>query len=113
MPRGTPPNQPKNHAQKEDNMTQHSANHNAPNENSAILVHAEANSDNRCRHQFANGTRCRLLTLYPDSSFCPRHSAQPDAQIVDSDLSSAFGDEPTDFRSAAQINDFLAKLSAS
>jgi hypothetical protein len=44
---------------------------------------------------------------------CSRHAAQPDAQvIIDTDLSSAFGDEPTDFRSAAQINDFLAKLTS-
>ena len=29
--------------------------------------------------------------------------------IIDTDLGAAFGDEPTDFRSAAHINDFLAK----
>jgi hypothetical protein len=92
-------------------MTQQSANSNASNSDAAILVHTEASPDNRCHHQFANGTRCRLLTLYPDSLFCPRHRAQSDAQvIIDTDLSSAFGDEPTDFRSAAHINDFLAKL---
>jgi hypothetical protein len=94
-------------------MTQQSANSNASHSDTAILVHTNAGPDNRCHHQFANGTRCRLLTLDPDSLFCPRHAAQPDAQvIIDTDLSSAFGDEPTDFRSAAKINDFLAKLTS-
>lgn len=42
--------------------------------------------------------------------FCSRHAAQSDAQvIIDTDLSAALGDEPTDLRSAAPINDFLAK----
>jgi len=91
-------------------MTQQSANSNASNKDAALLLHTQAN---RCHHQFANGTRCRLLTLYPDSPFCSRHAAQPDAQvIIDADLSSAFGDERTDFRSATQINDFLAKLTS-
>jgi hypothetical protein len=96
---------------KEIKMTQQSANSHARND-SSILVHAEAGTDNRCRHQFANGTRCRLLTRYSDSNFCPRHAAHPDAHVIDTDLSSAFADEPTDFRSAAQINDFLAKLTS-
>ena len=89
-------------------MTHQSANsHSDP----AILVHTNASPDNRCHHQFVNGTRCRLLTLDPDSPFCSRQAAQSDAQvIIDTDLSAAFGDEPTDFRSAAHINDFLAKL---
>jgi hypothetical protein len=98
---------------KETNLNQQSANSNASHNNAAILVHTEVRPDNRCHHQFANGTRCRRLTRYSDSQFCPRHAgAHPYAQVTDTDPSSAFGDEPTDFRSAAEINDFLAKLTS-
>jgi hypothetical protein len=93
-------------------MTQHSADPNPADENAAFPVRIEADATpSRCRRQFANGTRCRLLTAYPDSPFCPRHSVQPDTDSIDTDLSSAFGEEPTDFQSATQINHFLAKLS--
>ncbi len=56
-------------------MTQQSANSNASHSDAAILVHTDASPDNRCHHQFANGTRCRLLTLYQDSLFCPRRAS--------------------------------------
>src|SRR6202011_2507204 len=104
---------PQKSAKKGNQMTQQSANSNASHSDTAILVHTNAGPDNRCHHQFANGTPRRLPPPDPDSLFCPRHAAQPDAQvIIDTDLSSAFGDEPTDFRSAAKINDFLAKLTS-
>lgn len=92
-------------------MTRQSNNSHTRND-SFILVQPEVVTGNRCHHQFANGTRCRLPAR-SHSTLCPRHAAaQPDPQIIDTDLSAAFGDEPTDFRSAAEINDFLAKLTS-
>jgi hypothetical protein len=92
-------------------MTQQSANSNAVNENASFPVRTEPSPANRCQHQFSNNTRCRLLTAHPDSPFCSRHSLQPDPHIIDAGLSSAFGDEPTNFQSAVEINLFLGKLS--
>jgi hypothetical protein len=63
-----------------------------------------------CRHRTRTGRRCRF-PVSENSALCFRHATRLDAKLVDADLSAAFGNEPLDFRSAVQINDFLAKLS--
>lgn len=64
----------------------------------------------RCKHFTANGRRCRLRPLDSGSGLCFRHASLQNAKSDAIDLTSAFGDSLTDFKSAVQINEFLAKL---
>jgi hypothetical protein len=64
-----------------------------------------------CRHRTRTGRRCHF-PVSENSALCFRHAARLETRLIDADLSAAFGNEPLDFRSAVQINDFLAKLSS-
>jgi hypothetical protein len=63
-----------------------------------------------CRYRTRTGRRCHF-PVSENSALCFRHATRLEPTLVDANLSAAFGNEPTDFRSAVQINDFLAKLS--
>ena len=65
---------------------------------------------NRCNYRFPNGMRCRLIG-FGTQPFCPKHTQvavppQPDPAEIASTLTVNLDD----FTSAAQINDFLARL---
>jgi hypothetical protein len=76
--------------------------------------HSKSSSanDSRCRHFTREGRRCRLRILNPHSGLCFRHAGLQDKQsdAADSDLTAAFSGLLSEFKSAAQINDFLSKL---
>ena len=76
--------------------------------------HSKSSSanDSRCRHFTREGRRCRLRILNPHSGLCFRHAGLQDKQseAADSDVTAAFSGLLSDFKSAAQINDFLSKL---
>jgi hypothetical protein len=68
------------------------------------------NDPARCNYRFPNGMRCRLIG-FGTQPFCPKHTQvaappQPDPAEIASTLTVNLDD----FTSAAQINDFLARL---
>ena len=68
------------------------------------------NNSARCNHRFSNGMRCRLLG-FGHQPFCAKHTQllvppPPDPAEIASTLTVNLDD----FTSAAQINDFLARL---
>ena len=68
------------------------------------------NNSARCNHRFSNGMRCRLLG-FGTQPFCPKHAQllvppPPDSAEIAATLTVNLDD----FTSAAQINDFLARL---
>jgi hypothetical protein len=69
----------------------------------------------RCRHFTADGSRCRLAVLDARTNLCFRHSAliaaaaQP-PQNDSEDLSAELLPELSEFNSAVDINQFLARL---
>ena len=68
------------------------------------------NNSARCNHRFPNGMRCRL-NGFGTQPFCPKHAQllappPPDPAEIASTLTVNLDD----FTSAAQINDFLARL---
>ncbi len=68
------------------------------------------NNSARCNHRFSNGMRCRLLG-FGAQPFCPKHTQllvppPPDPAEIAATLTVNLDD----FTSAAQINDFLARL---
>jgi hypothetical protein len=77
------------------------------------------NVSSRCRHLTVHGRRCRLRSLDDRSGLCFRHLARsvPHAaalqtqQPADTDLTASFL-QLAEFRSALQINGFLAELLA-
>ena len=69
-----------------------------------------ANHSSRCRHRFANGTRCRLLVSGVDSFFCPSHAKLPENQREPADVAATLTANLTEFKSAVPINDFLSRL---
>jgi hypothetical protein len=68
------------------------------------------NNSSRCTHRFANGMRCRLLTLDPDSAFCANHASRVENQREPADTAASLTAYLKEFRSAIPINDFLARL---
>jgi hypothetical protein len=68
------------------------------------------NNSPRCAHRYANGMRCRLLTSDVDSSYCANHARQVENQRESADTAAALTADLKEFRSAIQINDFLARL---
>ena len=68
------------------------------------------NNSFRCTHRFANGMRCRLLTLDPYSTFCANHATRVENQREPADTAASLTADLKEFRSAIPINDFLARL---
>ena len=68
------------------------------------------NNSSRCTHRFANGMRCRLLTLGTDSSYCANHARRVENQRESADTAASLTADLKEFRSALPINDFLARL---
>jgi len=66
------------------------------------------NNSARCQHFYPNGRRCRLSsTTHPN--FCSTHAPLPQNRPAP-EIASLLTAELTDFTSAVQINDFLARL---
>jgi hypothetical protein len=68
------------------------------------------NNSARCNHRFANGMRCRLLTLHQDSAYCANHAKVVENQRESQDTAASLTADLKEFRSAIPINDFLARL---
>jgi len=68
------------------------------------------NNSSRCNHRFANGMRCRLLTLGADSSYCANHARRVENQRESAGTAASLTADLKEFRSALPINDFLARL---
>jgi hypothetical protein len=68
------------------------------------------NNSARCNHRFPNGRRCRLYTTDINPNFCPAHAPLPANQHNPAEIASTLTANLDDFTSAAQINDFLARL---
>jgi hypothetical protein len=68
------------------------------------------NNSARCTHRFANGMRCRLLTLDADASYCANHARLQENQREPADTAASLTADLKEFRSAIPINDFLARL---
>ena len=68
------------------------------------------NNSARCNHRFANGMRCRLLTLDADSSYCANHARLVENQRESADTVASLTADLQELRSAIPINDFLARL---
>lgn len=68
-------------------------------------------SRSSCVHRHPSGKRCRFPVL-ENSLFCAQHSQPQYAppQVADIDLSSHFGPNPLNFKSACEVNDFLCSL---
>jgi hypothetical protein len=68
-------------------------------------------SRSSCSHRHPSGKRCRF-PVYENSLFCALHS-QPQfapTQVPDVDLSSHFGPDSLNFKSACEVNEFLSSL---
>jgi hypothetical protein len=68
------------------------------------------NNSARCTHRFPNGRRCRLYPTTTNPNFCPAHAPLPANQPGPAEIASTLTANLDDFTSAAQINDFLARL---
>jgi hypothetical protein len=68
------------------------------------------NNSARCTHLFPNGRRCRLYATNINPNFCPAHAPLPANQYDSAEIASTLTANLDDFTSAAQINDFLARL---
>jgi len=68
------------------------------------------NNSARCTHLFPNGRRCRLNATSANPIFCPAHAPLPANQHDAVEIASTLTANLDDFTSAAQINDFLARL---
>jgi len=64
----------------------------------------------RCRHYTVNGRQCRLPVLDTHSGFCFRHASPPPAQSDSKDLSTELLPQLSEFESAADVKQFLARL---
>ncbi len=71
---------------------------------------------NRCQYRYANGKRCRLSGSKPHFGFCPHHfclgnpSSSPEAYNDSQDLSSDLLPEFSQFSTAIDLRQFLARL---
>ncbi len=71
---------------------------------------------NRCQYRYANGKRCRLSGSKPHFGFCSHHfclsnpGASPESYSDSQDLSSDLLPELSEFSSAINVNQFLARL---
>jgi hypothetical protein len=62
-----------------------------------------------CRHIYDSGRRCHFPVL-PSANFCLRHVESQLKANLKEDLTSQFGPNPLNFRSASEINDFLCSV---
>ena len=69
-----------------------------------------SSSRTHCRHRIRNGRYCQLPVLDLHSRLCFRHFALHNHEAEAANLSSDLATEPGDFKSAAEIQAFLAKL---
>jgi hypothetical protein len=77
-----------------------------------------SSNGSRCRHYTVNGRQCRLRVLDTHSGLCFRHLAlseangagPPPAQSDSEDLSPELLPQLSEFESAADVKDFLARL---
>jgi len=68
------------------------------------------NDSARCNYRFPNGMRCRLVG-FGTQPFCPKHTQPAAPPPPDpAEIASTLTADLDDFTSAAQINDFLARL---
>jgi hypothetical protein len=67
------------------------------------------NNSARCNHRFSNGMRCRL-NGFGTQPFCPKHGQLLAPPPDPAEIASTLTVNLDDFTSAAQINDFLARL---
>jgi hypothetical protein len=68
------------------------------------------NNSARCNHRFPNGMRCRVIG-FGSQPFCPKHTQPSVMPLPDpAEIASTLTADLDDFTSAAQINDFLARL---
>src|ERR1700730_169810 len=97
-PSALPPVISKSHLSKENHMTQQDA------------KPRFINNFARWTYLFPNGRRCRLHATNVNPNFCPAHAPLPANQHDASEIASTLTVNLDDFTSAAQINDFLARL---
>ena len=71
---------------------------------------SEAESTVRCRQRTRAGHPCQLRVLDTSSGLCFRHAGLRERQKDPDDLSADLLDKLTEFRSAYDVNDFLARL---
>jgi len=68
----------------------------------------------RCHHRFNNGMRCRLPASPSHSGFCPQHFRMslsvPEPPNDATDLSADLLRDPSEFSSAQDLRQFLARL---
>jgi hypothetical protein len=70
--------------------------------NSAISAESS-----RCRHRFANRSRCRLHTTHAKPSFCPRHAKE---NLQPDDLTPELTGNPRDLDTFDGLHTFLEHL---
>jgi hypothetical protein len=68
------------------------------------------NNPARCIFLYPNGRRCRLYATNINPHFCSAHTPLPANQPNPAEIASTLTANLDDFTSAAQINDFLARL---
>ncbi len=71
---------------------------------------SEANGAVRCKQRTRTGRPCQLRVLDTSSGLCFRHAGLRERQKDPDDLSADLLDKLTEFRSAYDVNDFLARL---
>ncbi len=75
-----------------------------------------SNDSNRCQYRYSNGKRCRLSGSKPHFGLCSHHfslsnpGASPQSFSDSEDLSADLLPELSEFESAVDINQFLARL---
>jgi hypothetical protein len=69
-----------------------------------------SSNGSRCRHFTVNGRQCRLRVLDTRSGLCFRHASPPPAQSDSEDLSPELLPQLSEFESAADVKEFLARL---
>ena len=72
--------------------------------------HLSSSNASRCRHYTVNGRRCRLPILDTRSGLCFRHASLPPAHSDSEDLSTELLPQFSEFESAADVKQFLARL---
>jgi hypothetical protein len=72
--------------------------------------HPSSSNGSRCRHYTVNGRQCRLRVLDTRSGLCFRHASPPPAQSDSEDLSPELLPQLSEFESAADVKQFLARL---
>jgi hypothetical protein len=64
----------------------------------------------RCKQRTRTGRPCQLRVLHTSSGLCFRHAGLRDRQKDPEDLSADLLDKLTEFHSAYDVNEFLARL---